>query len=394
MKKEITRIVADENIPFVYETFGHAGEVHTLNGRAINPEVVRDADVLLVRSVTRVDRALLENSSVRFVGSTTIGTDHIDRDYLRERGIVFAHAPGSNATSVVEYVLASLLWTAVRKKVSLRGKTVGIVGVGNIGSRLAGRLPALGMRVLKNDPPLQAAAEEAGKAHDFVSLEQVLAESDIVTLHVPLERKGPYATYHLIDGAALAHMKPGAWLVNTCRGAVVDNPVARRAIEAGALGAALFDVWEGEPEIDPELVRLTDVATPHIAGYLFDGKVLGTTMVYDAFVEHFGLPHVWDSEVVLSGAGEDHLDLNPPAFDEGETSWLFALVQQMYDVVADDARMRKLPDLPPDEQGAYFTALRKNYPRRRTFSRFNLPVRVVPAAYREAVRNGLLVNLV
>jgi erythronate-4-phosphate dehydrogenase len=279
MEKEIKLVVADENIPFVRETFGHVGEVRTLNGRAINPDAVRDADILLVRSVTRVDRGLVTDSRVRFVGSTTIGTDHIDQGYLRDRGIIFAHAPGSNAISVVEYVLASLLWTAVRKGESLRGKTMGIVGIGNIGSRLAARLSAFGMRVLKNDPPLAAAAEAEGRTHDFVSLETVLAESDIVTLHVPLERKGPYATYHLVDDAALAWMKQDAWLINTCRGAVVDNLALRRTIEAGQLGATILDVWEGEPEPGPDLLRLTDVATPHIAGYSFDGKVLGTMMV-------------------------------------------------------------------------------------------------------------------
>jgi erythronate-4-phosphate dehydrogenase len=189
-------------------------------------------------------------------------------------------------------------------------------------------------------------------------------------------------------------MKPGAWLMNSCRGAVVDNAALRRVIEAGRLGATILDVWEGEPEPNSELVRLTDVATPHIAGYSFDGKVLGTTMVYEAFVEQFGLPHAWDSESVLNGAGEDKFDLSPPSENAGEAQWLHALTRQMYDIAADDARMRALLELPREDRGGYFIKLRKNYPRRRTFNRFQLPAQAVPDHYNEAVRGGLRVQLV
>ncbi|HET6566951.1 MAG TPA: 4-phosphoerythronate dehydrogenase [Rhodothermales bacterium] len=385
-------IVADENIPFVRDSFGSYGEVRTLNGRDVTADCVRDADVLLVRSVTPVHAGLLEGSRVRFVGSTTIGTDHIDQDYLRERGIAFAHAPGSNATSVVEYVLAALLRTAVRRGESLKGKTFGIVGVGNIGSRLAARLPALGMQLLTNDPPRADTGEMDGGAGGYVPLDLLLAESDVVTLHVPLEKQGPYPTFHLIGREALERMKPGAWLLNTCRGPVVDNAVLRGRLEAGRLGAAVLDVWEGEPTPDLELLRLVDVATPHIAGYSFDGKVNGTVMVYEAFLKHFRLESAWHPEVVLDGTGADQLALTPP--DEGsETRWLHALVRQMYDIGADDARMRSLLDLPPDEQAAYFTACRKHYPRRRTFSRFELNASAVPPGLLTAVRDGLCVRL-
>lgn len=384
-------IVADENIPFVRDSFGSYGKVRTLNGRDVTADCVRDADVLLVRSVTPVNAGLLEGSRVRFVGSTTIGTDHIDQNYLRERGIAFAHAPGSNATSVVEYVLAALLRTAVHRGESLEGKTLGVVGVGNIGSRIAARLPALGVQLLKNDPPKADALEMAGGVGEYVPLEVLLAESDVVTLHVPLEKRGPYPTFHLIGREALERMRPGAWLLNTCRGPVVDNAALRGRLEAGGLGAAVLDVWEGEPTPDLELLRLVDVATPHIAGYSFDGKVNGTVMVYEAFLKHFHLEPAWHPEAVLDGTGADRLALTP---DEGsETRWLHALVRQMYDIGADDVRMRSLLDLPPEERAAYFTACRKNYPRRRTFGRFELDASRVPPGFLPAVRDGLRVRL-
>nr|WP_243663590.1 4-phosphoerythronate dehydrogenase [Rhodothermus marinus] len=230
------RIVADENIPFAREAFRGFGVVRPLPADQITPATVRNCDVLLVRSVTRVDAALLEGSRVQFVGSATSGIDHVDLAYLQKRGIAFAYAPGANADAVVEYVLAALLELAVRRNVSLRGRVVGIVGCGHIGGRLARRLPALGLEVLCCDPPL---AEQTGRT-DFVSLETILAEADIVTLHVPLTRTGPHATYHLIDAAALARLRPSAWLLNTSRGAVVDG---RALLEARRQGVRRRSCW-------------------------------------------------------------------------------------------------------------------------------------------------------
>lgn len=384
-------ILADENIPFVEEAFAGVGEVRLRSGRAMNADAVRGADVLLVRSVTPVTRDLLGGSQVQFVGSATIGTDHIDHGYLKKRGITFAHAPGSNAGSVVEYVTAALLRLAVRKGTRLRGKTLGIVGCGSIGGRLAQRAPALGLHVLKNDPPRAEEAEAAGQPHEFVALETVLQEADIVTLHVPLTREGAHPTYHLVDREALAMMASGAWLVNTSRGPAVDNRILRSRLQEGGLGGAVLDVWEGEPTPDPDLVRLVDLATPHIAGYSFDGKVQGTIMLYRALMQHLGRPEQWDCEAVL--APEKALDLAPPDPALPETEGLNWLVRQMYDVGADDRRMRGLLDRPAGERGAYFTELRRTYPRRRTFERYALPAPLVPEAYRPAVREGLQVDL-
>lgn len=385
------KILADENIPFVEEAFAGVGDVRLSPGRSMDAGAVREADVLLVRSVTPVTPDLLEGSQVQFVGSATIGTDHVDHGYLKERGITFSHAPGSNADSVVEYVTAVLLRLAVRKGTRLRGKTLGIVGCGSIGGRMARRAPALGLHVLKNDPPRAEEAEAAGQPHDFVSLETVLREADIVTLHVPLTRGGAHPTYHLVGEEALAMMAPDAWLVNTSRGPAVDNRALRSRLQEEGLGGAVLDVWEGEPTPDPDLIRLVDLATPHIAGYSFDGKVQGTVMLYRALMQHLGRPEQWDCEAVL--APEKALDLAPPDPALPEADGLNWLVRQMYDVGADDHRMRGLLDRQAGERGSYFTELRRTYPRRRTFGRHILPAALVPEAYRPAVREGLQVDL-
>ncbi len=376
------RIVADANIPYAGEAFGRIGQVHRVPGQQIEPAFVEGADVLLVRSVTRVGSELLQKSRVRFVGSATIGTDHVDRDYLRERRIAFAHAPGSNAQSVVEYVLAALLAVYAGEDGVLWDRTVGVVGCGHIGGRLAPRLPALGARVLRCDPPLADAADAEGRSHSFVPLAAVLAGADVVTLHPPLTRTGPHPTYHLIGADELAAMRPGALLVNASRGAVVDNAALREALDAGRIGGAVLDVWEDEPTPDPVLLRQTRIATPHIAGYSFDGKVRGTAMLYDALVAWLDAPAAWDAAAVLAADGSQ--PLRAPAV-KGETAWLDALVRQAYDLRADDARMRALLDLPADERGAAFHRLRKTYPKRRAWEHYRIAAAAVPPPLRTAV---------
>ena len=387
------RILADENIPLVTDAFGALGDVRTMAGRAVQPADVREVDVLLVRSVTSVGPELLEGSDVRFVGSATIGTDHIDRAYLRKRGIAFAHAPASNANSVADYVIAALLKLAVRSRTTLRGKTIGIVGCGNIGGRLARRLPPLGLRVLKNDPPRAEQAEATGEAHDFVPLDNVLAAADIITLHVPLTRTEAHATHHLFDAPTLRRMQTGAWLINTARGAVVDNSALEAVLAEGHLGAVALDVWENEPTPDVELLQRADLATPHIAGYAYDGKVRGTAMLYDALTEHLGVPAIWNAEAALRPDDGKPLVATPSDPALPATDALHHIVRSMYDLAADDARLRQIVDHPLAERGAYFSRLRKEYPRRREFSRFMMPCSAVFGAYHRAVADGLGVQM-
>lgn len=381
------KIIADENIPWVREAFIDVGEVVLLPGRAIRPEAVREADALLVRSVTPVDEALLKDSRVRFVGSATIGTDHVDLALLERAGIAFSYAPGSNAGSVAEYVLAALLELAVRRETGLSEKKLGVVGCGNVGAQVADRAEALGLRVLRCDPPLAEAAEARGETHPFVPFSLVLAEADILSLHTPLTRTGPHSTFHLMDENALRQLRPGTWLLNTSRGAVMDSTALRR--HADRFGALVFDVWENEPTPDPALIRAADLATPHIAGYSYDGKVNGTVMLYEAFVSFFKLSRMWNAAVAFAPHEEDHLHLVPLDPALAPTPWLHALTHQAYDLAADDRRFRHLLDLPPSEHADFFSALRRDYPRRRTFDLHTLDASAVPHELKTAVTEGL-----
>ncbi len=383
------QILADENIPCVDDAFEKFGSIERRAGRDIGPEAVQDVDVLLVRSVTHVGAALLNGSSVRFVGSATIGTDHVERDYLAEQGIAFAHAPASNADSVADYVVSALLALARIAGAPLSDRTVGIVGCGNIGGRLARRLPALGCSVLRNDPPLADEAEAAGQPHDFVSLESVLREADVLTFHVPLTSDGPHPTDHLMGEEQFGRLQPGAWLLNTSRGPVVDNDALLRAIGEGRVGAAAIDVWEGEPSPDPALVRAVDVATPHIAGYAYDGKVRGTVMLYEAFCDHLGVEPSWDPATVLQPDDPDALRCHPPDPRLPRTDWLHHLAAQVYDLTADDARMRGILDRSPTKRGDYFRHLRATYPLRREMQQHTVLRDGVPGACRSTVKEGL-----
>lgn len=388
------RILADANIPCVEEAFGRFGTVWMQPGQNIGPDEVEEADVLLVRSVTSVAPSLLEGSAVRFVGSATIGTDHVDQEYLRENDIRFAHAPGSNADSVADYVVVALLELARKKHVSLQDRTVGIVGCGNIGSRLARRLPALGMTVLCNDPPRAEAADARGEAHDFVDLDTLLTRADVLTLHVPLTTDGPHPTHHLIDVDALARLGNGSWLLNTSRGPVVDGTALRDVLERGSLGGAVLDVWEGEPSPDPSLVRAVDVATPHIAGYAYDGKVRGTAMLYDAFCDFLDVTPTWDPSEAVQSASQDALRVRPPDPRLPVTDWLYALARQGYDLRADDTRLRALFDDLASDGDVDFSPLRKDYRRRRELQQHSIRRTLVPRAYRRAVEKGLCMQLV
>ncbi|WP_372873967.1 4-phosphoerythronate dehydrogenase PdxB [Pseudomonas sp.] len=351
------QIVADENIPLLDEFFAGFGQIRRLPGRAIDAAAVADAELLLVRSVTRVDRALLEGSAVRFVGTCTIGTDHLDLDYFAQAGIGWASAPGCNARGVVDYVLGSLLLLAEQQGVELATRTYGVVGAGEVGGRLVEVMRGLGWRVLVCDPPRQLA--EGG---DFVGLEQLLTECDVLSLHTPLERAGAQPTHHLFDARRLARLKPGTWLINASRGAVVDNPALRELLEQRGDLQVVLDVWEGEPQVDVALAGLCRLATPHIAGYSLDGKLRGTAQIYSAVCAHLGctprvsldelMPAPWLAELSLEAAAD-------PA-------WALAtLCRAVYDPRRDDADFRRSLQGDSASRRAAFDALRKHYPMRR-----------------------------
>jgi erythronate-4-phosphate dehydrogenase len=354
------KIIADENIPCAGQAFASLGEVTLLPGRGMQPEQVRDADMLLVRSVTVVDRTLLQHSAVRFVGSATIGFDHVDRAYLQQRGIGFATAPGCNATSAAEYVVSALLVLAERRGFELAGKSAGIIGCGNVGSRVRERLAVLGMRCVVNDPPLQA----QGGHDDFVSLDEVL-RADVITVHVPYTRDGACPTHHLVDATVLRKLQPGALFINTSRGAVTDNLALDALLAERSDLSVVLDVWEGEPAINLPLLQRVDLGTPHIAGYSLDGKLRGTEMIYRAACDWYGLPGRWRAADYLPAGSV--IDCTAPG-DMSVAATLRAAVFSTYDIRADDARLRMTLALPAGEQPAYFDRLRKEYPVRREFS--------------------------
>jgi len=351
------RLLADENIPLLDPFFASFGEIRRMPGRAIDRAAVAAADVLLVRSVTRVDRALLEGSAVKFVGTCTIGTDHLDLPYFAEAGITWSSAPGCNARGVVEYVLGALLALAERHGTDLATRTYGVVGAGQVGGRLVEVLRGLGWNVLVCDPPRQA--REGG---DFVALEEIVRRCDVISLHTPLTRDGADATWHLLDAERLAQLRPGCWLINASRGAVVDNPALKAHLRGGADLEAVLDVWEGEPQVDDELAPLCRLATPHIAGYSLDGKLRGTAQIYQAFCAWRGeapavdlaqlLPPAWLSELVLH--------------EQADPGWALATVcRAVYDPRLDDAAFRRSLLGAAETRAAGFDALRKHYPMRR-----------------------------
>ena len=361
------RIVADENIPLLDEFFAGFGEIRRLPGRGIDAAAVADADLLLVRSVTQVDRTLLDGSPVKFVGTCTIGTDHLDLDYFQQAGITWASAPGCNARGVVDYVLGSLLVLAEQQGVDLATRTYGVVGAGQVGSRLLKVLRDLGWRVLVCDPPRQAA--EGG---DFVSLQQVLNECDVISLHTPLERLGVHATHHLFDSARLAALKPGSWLINASRGAVVDNQALRELLAQRSDLQVVLDVWEGEPQADVELAALCRIATPHIAGYSLDGKLRGTAQIYQALCQHLGVAPSVEPQQLMPAAWLSELTIDSSA----DPAWALASIcRAVYDPRRDDADFRRSLQGDAATRRAAFDGLRKHYPMRREIDGLQVAVK-------------------
>ena len=344
-------ILADENIPFAEQAFAQFGTVQRFIGRELTAKQVRDADILLVRSVTRVNAQLLNNSRVQFVASATTGTDHIDLAYLKIHNIKFAHAAGSNAISAAEYVISALLILAEREGFDLRDKQVGIIGCGNVGSRVLQRLQVLGVECLIHDPPLQAQVN-----CPWLVDRQTILKSDIITLHLPLVRDGEHPTLNLADADFVANLKEDAIFINTARGDVMDQAALKRKHAAHPDFQMILDVWENEPNIDRDLLQQVELGTPHIAGYSYDGKIRGTAMIYQAACQHFAVPPQWDSATALPEAGLTELHFSQQADIQ---SAILYTVTGCYDIRHDDAVLRR---------STQFDHQRKHYWQRREFS--------------------------
>ncbi len=370
-------IVADENIPLLDAFFQGFGEIRRVPGRSIDRATVEQADVLLVRSVTNVNRALLEGSKVRFVGTCTIGTDHLDLDYFQQAGIQWSSAPGCNARGVVDYVLGSLQTLAEIEGVDLNQRTYGVIGAGEVGGRLVKVLKGLGWNVLVCDPPRQIAEDG-----DYVSLAQIIEQCDVISLHTPLTKSGNGSTWHLFDRQRLNQLKPGTWLINASRGPVVDNAALRDVLLEREDLQAVLDVWEGEPQVDVDLADLCVLATPHIAGYSLEGRQRGTAQIYQAFCAHLGqepsiqlrdlLPPLWLAEVHLNA--------------ETDPAWALAtLCRSVYDPRRDDADFRRSLVGTVEEQRKAFDLLRKHYPARREIDGLKVRINGESAALSQIV---------
>jgi erythronate-4-phosphate dehydrogenase len=280
------KIIADDKIPFLKDVLEPYAEVIYIPGKQITNKILKDADALLIRTRTKCTESLLKGTKVKYIGTATIGFDHIDTQFCEKNEIFWTNAPGCNSSSVQQYMAAALLKIAAEFRFSLKGKTIGIVGVGNVGSKVEKLALALGMNVLLNDPP--RARKEGEKK--FVSLGSVIYKSDFVTVHVPLNVVGEDCTWHLFDEKSFKKMRKGTWFINASRGEVAETIALKKALGSGKLAGAVLDVWENEPDIDLDLMAKTFLATPHIAGYSTDGKANGTSIIVNSLCSQFNLP--------------------------------------------------------------------------------------------------------
>ncbi|MDI6804495.1 MAG: 4-phosphoerythronate dehydrogenase [Bacteroidota bacterium] len=359
------KFVVDKNIPLVEKGFNSIGDVTTIETGEFTPDVVRDADVLVVRSETKVNKSLLDGSRVKFVGTATIGTDHIDLGYLKSKGITFASAPGCNSNSVKEYIMAALLHLSSIKSFSLKGKTIGVVGIGNVGSKVVRAAEALGMTVLQNDPP--RARTEGNPI--FLPLDELML-ADIITLHVPLTKTGEDATYHFFDEKRFAKMKTGVIFINTSRGAVVETTALKKAIMNKRIVSTIIDVWENEPKIDTDLLQSVTIGTPHIAGYSLEGKTNAVRMIREAVCKHFNINSLWNLEDEIGAPDEINIFV-PDAISSPEKILNF-IVNRCYSIEDDNERLSGMRTLPYMFRGEYFKKLRTGYHIRREFTNFTV----------------------
>jgi erythronate-4-phosphate dehydrogenase len=348
------KIIIDNKIPYIKGALEPFAEVVYLPGSQTTPDVVKDADALITRTRTICNEGLLKGSNVKFIATATIGFDHIDTDYCRNAGIEWTNAPGCNAESVNQYISSALFSWSMRKRINLEDLTIGIVGVGNVGSKIANTCKTLGMNVLLNDPP--RARVEGNK--DFVSIEEIQKKADIITFHVPLNSTGIDATYHMINEIFLQKLVKKPLLINSCRGEVVNTDDIYNAIEAKDIRGFICDCWENEPDINLDLLNFCEIGTPHIAGYSKDGKANGTKMSVQAISKFFnlGIDDWQPQNIDMPESTIIEIDGN----QRREYSILAEAVLSTYDIENDDDNLRETPQL--------FERLRGNYPVRREFA--------------------------
>ena len=375
------KIVCAASVLFGQEAFRTLGNVVVIPDRLITRAELMDADALVIRSKTTVTPDLLDGTRVAFVGTATAGTDHLDTDFLNSSPIAWCAAPGSNANSVAEYVMASLFCVAHRHAMPLTGRTLGVVGVGQVGSRVALKAEALGLRVLRNDPPLAITTGEPA----YIELVPLLELSDIVTLHVPLTERGPFPTHHLADCHFFEHLRPGSFFINAARGEVMDEESLVLAMERGVVRHAVLDVWDDEPYIDPGLLARVDLGTPHIAGYSFEGRLNGTVAVYKELCHFLEVEPRWKPNERLFPPGcSIHID----ARGKSDENALWEILKVAYNIEGDDLQLRRGMESAADDaaRAMHFDDLRREYPARREFPAMHVTCEHAPASLVDKIR--------
>lgn len=349
------RILADAHIPYLKGVLEQFGEVEYLPGNLFTKEFIKNKDALIVRTVTHFGEEILKDSNVKIICSATIGFDHIDTEYCEANGICWRTAQGCNANSVEQYVTASLLYLAKKYSFNLTDKTIGIVGVGNVGSKVDMACRKLGMRVLLNDPPIENTEGVLG----FVDIETIKKESDFITFHTPLTKTGEYKTFHLADDNFCNEVLRKPFIINAARGGVTSNESLKKAIRNGKISGAVIDCWENEPNIDIELLKLVDIATPHIAGYSADGKWTATRMSIENLIEFFS----FESNPKYM---EIPKPINPIINMQGilKENQLSQAVWHTYDPLKDSELLKLNPEK--------FYWFRSNYPLRREYHAYNI----------------------
>ena len=367
------KIIIDDKIPYIKGALESFTEVIYLPGGEITPEAVKDADAIVTRTRTICDARLLKGSKVKFIATATIGFDHIDADYCQKAGIQWANAPGCNAESVHQYMASALLSYARRNGIALAEKTIGIVGVGHVGSKVARLCRTIGMKVLLNDPP----RERLEGPGEFVDLEEIKRQADIISFHVPLQREGPDKTFHMVDNHFLKTLEKHPLLINTCRGEIFDSKAVLQARRSEQISGLVIDCWEGEPDLDLDLLHSVDIATPHIAGYSRDGKAKGTMASIQNLSKFFNLNIDDWTPSGLEQPEDPCIEID--GSQKTEQSILTEAVLSTYQIEKDDATLRNAPH--------QFEKLRGDYPVRREFGAYSVRARNIPEGLMEKMKS-------
>lgn len=368
------KIVADDKIPFLKGVMEPYADIFYLPGAKTTAVDVREADAIFTRTRTKCNEALLKGSSVRLIATATIGFDHIDTAYCEAAGIRWVNAPGCNSWSVQQYITTAIITLAHQRKLTLSGLTIGIIGVGNVGSKVTKAAEALGMRVLLNDPPR---ADKEG-AEGFVSLDTLLSESNIVTCHTPLTKEGPYPTYHLASELFFGKMKDKAIFINTSRGPVADTSALKQAAKS-KLSDYILDVWEGEPNPEPDLLNEAFIGTPHIAGYSSDGKANGTATCVREFSHFFGIDALknWYPESIPTPPMPTTFSIDGNG--KSDEQILYETITHTYPIWEDSDRLKQTPSTFEEQRGGYWI--------RREFKNFTIKTINVPRNVSESLKN-------